>query len=219
MRPVRVLTAAALTVVVATPAPLALGDADPPSDFLYLQDAYYPYHPKVSTQQQKRLDDLLKRTKRAGFPIKVAIIATPTDLGGIPMLFGRPQRYAHFLEQELSIRRNTPLLTVMPAGYGTAAAGPRAAAIVARLPRSTDPNAMASAAVTAVEQLATANGHPVDTTNLGSKAPARQPSSSPVLLFAPILAVALIGAVATVIVRLRRRARDSGRPFDWSGDA
>jgi hypothetical protein len=40
-----------------------------------------------------------------------------------------------------------------------------------------------------------------------------------VLIFAPILAVALIGAIATVVVRLRRRGGDGARPFDWSGDA
>jgi hypothetical protein len=38
----RSLPAAVLTAAIATTAPLALGNADPPGDFLYLQDAYYP---------------------------------------------------------------------------------------------------------------------------------------------------------------------------------
>lgn len=102
----------------------------------------------------------------------MAIIATPSDRGAVPQLFGHPQRYAHFLEQELSVHRNAPLLTMMPAGYGTAAAGPRAAAITDRLPHPSDADAMASQSVTAVEQPAAANGHRVNTT-------ARPPSANP----------------------------------------
>jgi hypothetical protein len=185
----------------------AHGDADPPSDVLYLQDAYYPYHPKVSTAQQNRLDDLLKRTRRAGFPMKVAIIATATDLGAIPQLFGKPQPYAHFLEQELSVHRNLPLLTVMPAGYGTAALGPRAGAIIATLPHAANPDAMASGAVTAVEHLAAANGHPVSAANLGAGGPKHPPSSSPALLLAPILGLAVIALTAGAMARVKRRRR------------
>jgi hypothetical protein len=203
-------------VAVALGAPLALGDADPPSDVLYLQDAYYPYHPRVATGQRNRLDDLLKRTRKAGFPIKVALIATPTDLGGIPEVFGKPQRYATFLEQELSVHRNLPLLTVMPAGYGTAATGPQAMALVARLPRPSGPDAMAAGAVTAVERLAAAAGHRVDTSNLGADAPKGTGSSSPVLLLAPIGALAVLAGGATLVARRRRRRARASQPFDWS---
>ena len=58
--------------------------------------------------------------KRAGFPIKVALIASPVDLGVIPDLFGKPQQYADFLDQEISFQGKQPLLVVMAAGYGVA---------------------------------------------------------------------------------------------------
>jgi hypothetical protein len=206
-------------VAVALGASLAHGDADPPSDVLFLQDAYYPYHPKVPTAQRNRLDDLLKRTRKAGFPIKVAIIATPTDLGGIPELFGKPQRYATFLEQELSVHRNLPLLTVMPAGYGTAATGPQAMALVARLPRPSGADGMAAGAVTGVERLAAAAGHRVDTSNLGGNGPKGSGSSSAVLLLAPIGALAVLAGGATLVARVRRRRASASRPFDRTDGA
>ena len=42
------------------------------------------------------------KAKAEGFPVKVALIAAPTDLGVIPDLFGKPQPYAQFLDQEIS---------------------------------------------------------------------------------------------------------------------
>ena len=46
------------------------------------------------------------------------MIATPTDLGAIPSLFGRPSDYAKFLGQEIAYSYDAALLVVMPAGYG-----------------------------------------------------------------------------------------------------
>ncbi len=50
--------------------------------------------------------------------VKVAVIATPNDLGAVPSLFGRPARYAKFLGLEIEFSYNAALLVVMPAGYG-----------------------------------------------------------------------------------------------------
>ena len=42
--------------------------------------------------------------KKAGLPIKVALIASPVDLGVVPELFDKPQSYADFLDKEISFQ-------------------------------------------------------------------------------------------------------------------
>ena len=59
----------------------------------------------------------------------MALIASPTDLGAIPSLFAKPQRYANFLDVEISFfGGKQPLLVVMPNGYGVQGLGPAATA-------------------------------------------------------------------------------------------
>ena len=112
-----ILGVATLAIVIAPAS--ALADGDPASDVLIGENVYYPYSPAVSTSLQKRLNGETAAAARAHFPIKVALIATPADLGAIPTLFGKPQQYAHFLEQEISFLNVKPLLlVVMPNGYG-----------------------------------------------------------------------------------------------------
>jgi hypothetical protein len=55
--------------------------------------------------------------------VRVALIASPTDLGGVPKLFGRPTTYARFLANELQFVYPGKVLIVMPQG---AALGERA---------------------------------------------------------------------------------------------
>ena len=113
-----ILGVATLAIVLAPAS--ALADGDPASDVLIGENVYYPYSPAVSTSLQRRLNRETAAAARAHFPIKVALIATPADLGAIPTLFGKPQQYAHFLEQEISFLNIKPLLlVVMPNGYGT----------------------------------------------------------------------------------------------------
>jgi hypothetical protein len=49
----------------------------------------------------------------------VALIASPLDLRVIPSLYGKPQQYADFLDQEISFAGKQRLLVVMPDGYVT----------------------------------------------------------------------------------------------------
>src|SRR5204863_208458 len=86
------MPAAAVGALAAAPAP-ALADGDPASDFLLQQDSFYPYAPKTSGAMRKALDGLLKRTRQAGYPMKVALIESRSDLGAYPNLFSDPQRY------------------------------------------------------------------------------------------------------------------------------
>jgi hypothetical protein len=93
-----ILGVATLAIVLAPAS--ALADGDPASDVLIGESVFYSYSPAVSAPLQTRLNREIAGAARAHFPIKVALIATPADLGAIPTLFGKPQQYAHFLDQE-----------------------------------------------------------------------------------------------------------------------
>jgi cytochrome oxidase Cu insertion factor (SCO1/SenC/PrrC family)/thiol-disulfide isomerase/thioredoxin len=114
-------TAVALLVAVlgmgAMAAP-ALGDGDPGSDVLVYQNLFVAGDAGMSIGQQSRLGALLQTAAKAGFPIRVAIISGPSDLGAVTALWHKPQAYAGFLGYELSLAYKQRLLVVMPNGFG-----------------------------------------------------------------------------------------------------
>ena len=172
------LALAVLTIAVAPG--IALADGDPASDVLLGQNVFYPYSPAVSAGLQKQLNAETAAASRAHFPIKVALIAAPTDLGAIPTLFGKPQQYAAFLDQEISFLNVKPLLlVVMPNGYGVQHLGPAAtrAAATLKRPASARTDDLARAAILAVPKLAAAAGHPIagDSGGSGASGPSPRP--------------------------------------------
>jgi hypothetical protein len=200
----RFLPALALAAVLLVPSS-ASADGDPASDVLPLQDVYLPYAPGVPPELGRTITDLLKDTRKAGFPLRVAIIAQQKDLGAVPQFFGRPQSYAPFLESEIAFNTKKPLLVVMPSGYGVAGL-PNAA--VNGLngfapPKSAQGQDLGRAAVGAIVKLAKAVGHPVP----APKIPTASGSgggggTSPLIVFGvPVALLALGGLLAA----LRRR--------------
>ena len=109
-----------------------LADGDPASDYLVVADAYLPYPPPPAAARAQLTTAIAAAGKQHG-RVKVAVIASPTDLGSIPSLFGRPADYARFLGQELSYSYDAALLVVMPAGYGFYEDGRQTAAADATL--------------------------------------------------------------------------------------
>src|SRR3979409_1854358 len=95
-------TAIALLLAALTMPSAARADGDPASDVLLLQDAYLPYYPAVPKATADALNATLKQTRQKGFPLRVAVLASPNDLGSVPQFFGRPQPYAQFLESEIA---------------------------------------------------------------------------------------------------------------------
>jgi hypothetical protein len=92
-------------------------NGDPASDFLIVQDVFIPFAappPSATAELRKAVADVYAR----GYRIKVAVVASPRDLGAVPMMFDKPQRYAPFLGQEISSAFIGPLLIVMPSGFG-----------------------------------------------------------------------------------------------------
>ncbi|MEO6857004.1 MAG: hypothetical protein ABI323_00215 [Solirubrobacteraceae bacterium] len=182
----------------------ALGDGDPASDTLLGQNVFYPYAPPVSASIERSLNAETAAAKRSGFPIKVALIGRPLDLGVIPDLFGKPQLYAKFLDQEISFQGLQPLLVVMAAGYGVQGLSHAATVAVSSLhrPSGTSPTALAQAAETAVAHLAAASGHPVKGgPEIGAGSGENTSSSLPLIIALAAAALLVSGA----LVFLRRR--------------
>ena len=187
----------------------AAADGDPASDVLLGQNVYYPYSPAVPRAVQAKLDAETAAAKKAGLPIKVALIASPVDLGVIPELFGKPQDYAKFLNKEISFQGPQPLLVVMAAGYGTQGVSAKAAATASALPKpagktSTD---LAQAARTAVAKLAAADGHPIKA-GAGAATVSSGGSSSATPLLIGLIVAAVV--VAGALILLRRRQATAG---------
>jgi hypothetical protein len=139
-------------------------DGDPASDMLLAQNVFYPFAPAVSAAVQKTLNAEAAAAGHAHFPIKVALIESPADLGAIPSLFAKPEQYASFLDQEISFANTKDLLlVVMPNGYGVAGLPPPATSAAASLPKPADrgSDGLARAALAAIPKLAAAAGHPI----------------------------------------------------------
>jgi len=121
-RPLRLIALVAAFALLVFPA-AASADGDPASDVLLSQDVFFPYAPKTTSRLRDALTGLLQRTRKSGYPMKVALIESPGDLGANGALFDRPLDYANLLAQELRTLRHgnaggeeLHLLVVMPAG-------------------------------------------------------------------------------------------------------
>jgi hypothetical protein len=197
----------AIVVVLAAAALAAPGaahaDADPASDVLLIQRVFYPYQPAVPQALQRSLNAETAAAARAHFPIKVALLASRSDLGAIPELFARPQRYAAFLDQEISFGSAQPLLVVMPNGYGVRGLARAAAAVVPGLAKPADGAHLAQAAIVAVRRLASASGHPLPQV---SGVPAGGGGSGNRTLIIVVVVLAAVG-ISSGVVAFRNRPK------------
>jgi len=187
----------------------ARADGDPASDELIGANVFYPFSPPVSAGLQRTLDSETSAAGRVHFPIKVALIASPADLGAIPSLFAKPQQYADFLDQEISFAgTKTLLLVVMPDGYGVQGL-PRAATVAAASlakPPGRQTDDLAQAAILAVPKLAAAAGHPIGAVP-GAPAADGGKNGAPAEVGAGALAFVAVIAAAAVVWFRRRRAQ------------
>jgi len=201
-----VVAAIALACLAGT-APKARADADPASDTLLIQDVFFPYQPIVSSGLTSALNQVVAEAKAAGFPIKVALIASPNDLGGLPNFYGQPQRYAQFLDREISYNAPVRLLVVMQQGFGIAGVG-QPGELNPLLPVNPNPGSdgLAKAAIAAVEKLASDAGHPLAPVKVPVSSGKSGGGTSPALTFgAPVVLVVI---VAAGVAFMRRRQRD-----------
>jgi hypothetical protein len=139
----------------------ARADGDPASDVLATQPLFLPQDAGIPLGQQSQLTRLLAAAARSGYPIRVAIVASRTDLGSVSELWRQPTTYARFLGQELSLVYRGPLLVVMPDGYGfyrQAGPLPVARSALAGLRKPAGDTGLGTATLNAVERLAAASG-------------------------------------------------------------
>ena len=217
----RALALALLVIlVVAASAPSARADGDPGSDVLVYQSLFLASDAGVTIAQQAALDRLLAATRRSGFPVRIAIIATRDDLGAVTALWRSPRSYARFLGIELSLAYDGPLLVVMPNGFGLNWPGhatPAAYRALSRIVIRPGGSGLASAAQAGVSALAAAAHVRIAAPGGGSggtSTGARQGAASiPAHQDDGILVIAAASAAAgiAIVVMRSRRARPQAR--------
>jgi hypothetical protein len=203
------LAVALLAALAIVSTPRAHADGDPASDVLLGQNVFYPYQPATSKTLMASLNSATNAAAKRHFPLKVALIASPIDLGIIPQLLGKPQSYAKYLDYEISFNSKQPLLVVMKDGYGVEGLPASAAAAAAKLaaPAGGTPDDLAQAALSATGKLAAAAGDPiagVKSTSSASGAGGGGGGGNAVLLI--VLIVAALGT-AGALIAVRRRPR------------
>jgi len=174
----------------------ALADADPASDVLLAQSAFFPYQPPVPPKLEAAMNSALGAAARVWLPLKVAIIGSREDLGAVPEFFGHPQPYANFLDREISFNHPQPLLVVMAAGYGLAAVGPGSALAGVPVDASHGSYGLTRSAILAVLALARAAGHPIATPAIPSSSASSHASFPVALLFGIPAAVLILAGIA-----------------------
>jgi hypothetical protein len=203
---------------------VAYADGDPASDILLQDDVFFPYAPKTAPRLSRALTGVLRRTRRAGYPMKVALIESPNDLGADGGLFGDPISYANVLATELlTLRHGYPseplhLLVVMPNGFSGVGLGNRVDAALRpiKLDAAAQSDGLARAAIEAVARIATLDGHPTAIPPEAKLAlsPRHQSTTRPGPSALPfVLPVAAIAIVLLIGGRLAQR-RERRAPHD-----
>jgi hypothetical protein len=213
MRRAALLVIAALALLPAG----ASADGDPASDVLLAQDVYYPYAPKVSKQMTTAMNALLARVRKSGYPMKVALIQTPADLGAYPNLFGDTQNYANLLAKEIAFNSHPHLLIVMPSGFGGDNLGANVDSALKgiKVDDAAKSDGLVQAALAGVARVATANGHPTSippeaTAALAASKASSKRSTPSVLIYGGPVVLTLI-AVGALIILGRRRETERER--------
>jgi hypothetical protein len=125
---------------------------------------FLPQDAGIPVPQQGQLAELLQTSARNGYQIRVAVIASRSDLGSVIELWRQPQTYARFLDQELSLVHRGPLLVVMPNGFGYYEPGsphPAQPASLTRVRITAGGAGLAAATLSAIQSVAAASGHTV----------------------------------------------------------
>lgn len=193
--------AACLVVACALAAGIAASDArangDPASDALPFARVFLSSQQPSTTQSGRELLTLTKTAVDRGFPVRVAVIYQPSDLGLISSLWQKPGQYGTFLGKELASfgRYHGTLVVSMPNGFGVYGPGatPAGKAALAALPKpgTGSLDSLGNATVQAVLTVASVNGHPLPP-------PPKQSSGTPsyVILLGGLGGAAILGAAA-----------------------
>jgi hypothetical protein len=141
----------------------ARANGDPASDVLPFSTVYYSAKNPQSAASGRDLVKITQAAAKQKHPIRVAVIAMPSDLGLIQSLWQKPQPYAEFLGKELFqfARYKGTTLIAMPNGYGVyGPAAKKGRPMLARLPKpgTSDLDKLGEDAAIATRRIAAANG-------------------------------------------------------------
>jgi hypothetical protein len=209
----RPLTALAALALALAAVPAARADGDPASDYLITQPMFVPFGNHTTAKKAGELSRLLVDAKQKGFPLKVAVIASPYDLGAVPSLFRQPKQYARFLGQEIFYFVKDELLVVMPNGFGLykgkTGVPPGDEAVVAKLPvpSTNEGDALIDAAERAVEALAVRRGLTLSAAGVATSGSSQNRDRVTIVL--GILAACAAGLGIRFAVRRRKGPRVS----------
>ncbi|MGH2857789.1 MAG: hypothetical protein ACRDMJ_09920 [Solirubrobacteraceae bacterium] len=137
---------------------------DPASNVLISQRLFLPADTGATTAEAARLNRIITAATRAGYSIRVAIVASKSDLGPVRHLWRSPQIYARFLGRELTLTKHSTLLVASPNGFGLYQPGRTPGQDQAQLTQAPTPRATASLTTRAAEEvqnLAAAAGHSI----------------------------------------------------------
>jgi len=182
----------------------ASADGDPASDVLATQSLFLPQDASIPPRQEEELSALLQTAARSGYQIRVALVASSTDLGSVTELWDQPQNYARFLGVELSLVYRGPLLVVMPDGFGlyglgssTGAAQSALESVRARAAR----DGLGVLALTAVQRMAAASGHVLPTPTVTAQSTTGSGDSTAWIVFAAGGALIVLAWAASLRAR------------------
>ncbi len=165
-RGVRACLIASLVAGASLALPAVAGaNGDPASDVLLQSKIYFPTQ-RVGVPEAQALHKIVDAANAKGYPIRVALIKDPTDLGTVPNLLNQPQKYAEFLGPEIRFAYKGDLLVVMPTGLGVTATdttpAPANAIEGMQVEAGGSSNGLAQTAGEAVQKLSAAAGHPLE---------------------------------------------------------
>jgi hypothetical protein len=149
-------------VIVACALPgTARADGDPASDYLLGTQVFFSIDVTLPKSKQQELVSMVHDANKSGYAVRVALIASPYDLGAVTSLWRKPRPYAKFLGAELQFIYKHRLLVVMPNGFGfnwPKHPSTKEDAVLSAVPIRKGAIGMLDSAVTAVQKLATAAG-------------------------------------------------------------
>lgn len=183
----------------------ARADGDPASDYLYTQSLFLPLDGSIPKASEAQLRALLGEAKAKALPGACRRHRLAGRPRAVPSLYGKPNRYAPFLGQELRFLFKGPLLVVMPGGYGfywlahDTTAGEKA---LAALPPPAQAPDLARAAVPAVQRLAVLQGVELGTPPLAESGGGGSETRDRIVIAIGALVVATLVAAG---LRWRRR--------------
>jgi hypothetical protein len=150
-----------LLIAVCALAGTARADGDPASDYLLGTQVFFSIDVKVPKAKQQELVSIVHDVNKWGYAIRVALIASPYDLGAVTSLWRKPRPYAKFLGAELQFIYKHRLLVVMPNGFGfnwPKHPSSKEDTMLSAIPIRKGAVGMLDSAVTAVQKLAAASG-------------------------------------------------------------